>query len=329
MFSLILLVLAVVAWNYYQYVRFEKERKLVNGTDGKPSECLSNKNVVITGASSGIGLQLARHYAAKGKKNKLVLAARNIEQLEKIKSDILKEFQDNSPEVFCVKTDVSVEDECKQLIEQSLQLLNERIDVIYLNAGRSSVQTLKAATSLDGHRSLMETNFFGCVAPTFYLLPHLREKQQSHCAICVVSSLAGLNGVPYRTAYSSSKFALHGFYEALKLELMQEGIYGKKVSLFMVCPGFVQTEIHFNALGTENKDRSSIKRDLKEFMTVEECVDRMVTNVEGRYGSFLYIVPYTERFLLQYIRPWMPSFLIDKIVLSKGGSVQIESDKSQ
>ena len=128
----------------------------------------------------------------------------------------------------------------------------------------------------------------------------------------------------YRTAYSSSKFALHGFYEALKLELLKEGIYGKKVTISIVCPGFVKTQIHFNALGTENKSASNIKRDLSQFMEVDECVSRMVTNVEGKNGDFLFIVPYTERFLIQYFRPWMPAPIIEYILLKKGDSVQIE-----
>ena len=108
------------------------------------------------------------------------------------------------------------------------------------------------------------------------------------------------------------------------MELLKEGIYGKKITLSVCCPGFVKTQIHFNALGTENKNSSNIKRDLSEFMEVDECVARIVTNVEGKNGDFLYIVPYTERFLIQYFRPWMPAFIIERILLKKGDSVQID-----
>ncbi|EFC39801.1 predicted protein [Naegleria gruberi] len=317
--GVLLLLIGVIGLNVFRYLEFEKERKRVNS-----EECLSNRHIIITGASSGIGEQLLRHYCTIGKRNKIVITARNVEKLQELKEIMLKEYSGKGHEIFCVKTDVSVDEECKNLIELSAKYLNERIDVIYLNAGRSAVQMFAQATNLDGHRSLMETNFFGCVTPTFYLMKHLREKQESHCSICVVSSLAGLSGVCYRTAYSSSKFALHGFYEALKLELLKEGIYGKKVTISIVCPGFVKTQIHFNALGTENKSASNVKRDLSQFMEVDECVSRMVTNVEGKNGDFLFIVPYTERFLIQYFRPWMPAPIIEYILLKKGDSVQIE-----
>ncbi|KAG2373178.1 hypothetical protein C9374_012780 [Naegleria lovaniensis] len=302
---------------YYRYLQFEKERKKVNS-----EECLSRKHVVITGASSGIGEQLVKHYCQIGRKNKIVLAARNLEKLNEVKETLLKEYSERGHDILCLKIDVSVESDCKELIEKSLSYLNDRIDTIYLNAGRSSLQPLSEAKDLEGHRSLMNTNFYGCIAPTFYLLPHLRERQNTNCHICVVSSLAGLTGVIRRTAYSASKFALHGFYESLKLELMKEGIYGKKVTLSLVCPGFVKTAIHFNALGTQ--ESSHVKRDLSEFMSVEECVERMVTNTEGSNSQFLFIVPYTERLLIQYVRPWVPSSIIDRIVLKKGESVQID-----
>ena len=125
------------------------------------------------------------------------MAARNLEKLEEIKENILKEYPNKGNEIHCLKIDVSVESNCKVLIEKSLSLLDGRIDTIYLNAGRSAVQMLSQAPNLDGHRSLMDTNFFGCVAPIYFLLPHLKEKQQRHCTICVVSSLAGLTGVWY------------------------------------------------------------------------------------------------------------------------------------
>nr|CAG4709923.1 unnamed protein product [Naegleria fowleri] len=302
---------------YYRYLEFEKERKKVNS-----EEYLSRKHVVITGASSGIGEQLCKHYCQVGRKNKIVIAARNVDKLNELKESLLKEYSNRGHDILCLKIDVSVESDCKELIEKSLSFLDDRIDTIYLNAGRSSLQILSEAKDLEGHRALMNTNFYGCIAPTFYLLPHLRERQNSNCHICVVSSLAGLTGVCRRTAYSASKFALHGFYEALKLELMKEGIYGKKVTLSLVCPGFVKTAIHFNALGT--KESTNVKRDLNEFMSVEECVERMVTNTEGANSQFLFIVPYTERLLIQYIRPWIPSLILDKIVLKKGDSVQLD-----
>lgn len=166
---------------------------------------MNNKVVIITGASSGIGKALAYEFAGRGAK--LVLAARNIQKLNEIKADL------SSIKILSIKTDVSKEEDCRNLVEKTIEKWG-RVDVLINNAG-ISMRALFADMNLDVMRRLMDVNFWGTVYCTKYALPYILEQRGS---VVGVISIAGYIGLPGRTAYSASKFAIRGFLDTLRVE---------------------------------------------------------------------------------------------------------------
>ena len=158
---------------------------------------MKNKVVIITGASSGIGLACAREFAAQG--SKIVMAARSIEKLKEVEN----ELRNNGTEVISVQTDVSKEDDCRRLIEETVQAFG-KIDILINNAG-ISMRANFLDVELDVLRRLMDVNFWGTVYCTKYALPYILKEKGS---VVGVSSIAGYLGLPGRTGYSSSKFAM-------------------------------------------------------------------------------------------------------------------------
>lgn len=243
---------------------------------------------VITGASDGIGAQVARDIAGRQRESaRLVLAARNADALQAVAS----ECQALGAQALVVRTDVAVESDCRALIDAALAA-HGRIDSLINNAGVSAQALLSEVRAEDLHwyETLMRINLWGSVWCTHAALPHLKASQGR---IVAVSSLAGLVGVPGRTAYSASKFAMTGFFEALRVELKPSG-----VSVTTAYPGVVATRIRhrgYNARG-EPAGSSGLKEDAA--MSVEECarliVDGMlerrrevVMTAQGRVGRFL------------------------------------------
>ena len=167
---------------------------------------MTNQVVIITGASSGIGKACAYDFARKGAN--VVMAARNEEALNAIAGDL----QSENLSVMAVKTDVSVEDDCKNLIDKTIESFGE-IHVLINNAG-ISMRGLFQETSLDVLRKLMDINYWGAVYCTRYALPHILKNKGS---VVGISSIGGFQGLPGRTGYSSSKFAMHGFLETLRV----------------------------------------------------------------------------------------------------------------
>ncbi|WLI91779.1 SDR family oxidoreductase [Massilia sp. R2A-15] len=245
--------------------------------------------VVITGASDGIGAEMARRIAAKqGGGVALVLAARSREALESVAGacDAL------GAQTLVCPTDVGVQAQCVALIDAAVAKFG-RIDVLVNNAGRSAQALFEDVADLGWYEELMRINLWGSVWCTHAALPHLKASRGS---IVAVSSLAGLVGVPGRTAYAATKFAMTGFFEALRIELNGAG-----VSVTTAYPGVVATKIRhrgFNAAG-QQAGSSGLKED--GAMTVEECarliVDGMnarkrdvVMTLQGKAGRFLKLV---------------------------------------
>jgi short-subunit dehydrogenase len=242
--------------------------------------------VVITGASDGIGAEIARQLAAKeGAALALVLAARNTQQLDAVARDCMA----LGAEALAVPTDVSVQEQCRGLAAAAVERFG-RIDVLVNNAGRSAHALFEDVADLGWYEELMRVNLWGAVWCTQAALPHLKAARGS---IVAVSSLAGLVGVPGRTAYSATKFAMSGFFEALRAELKGAG-----VSVTLAYPGVVATRIRhrgFNADG-QPLGKSSLKEE--GAMPVAECarliVDGMnrrrrevVMTAKGKLGRFL------------------------------------------
>lgn len=230
------------------------------------------KTIVITGASDGIGAEAARQLARRhGKEVALVLAARGPAKL----NEVALQCAAHGCDTLVVRTDVSDEAACRHLIDATVARFG-RLDVLINNAGMSAHALFEEVDANDLHwyEDLMRINLWGSVWCTHAALPHLRASRGS---IVAVSSLAGLVGVPGRTAYSASKFAMTGFFEALRAELRPAG-----VSVTTAYPGVVDTEIRrrgFNALG-EAAGRSGLKED--QAMPVQECARLILLGLERR-----------------------------------------------
>ncbi len=228
------------------------------------------KVIVITGSSDGIGAEMARQLArSDGAGVALVLAARNAAALQQVAA----ECAETGAQTLVVPTDVSQQAQCQALVAAAVARFG-RIDILINNAGRSAHALLEEVADLAWYEELMRINLWGSVWCTHAALPYLK---QSRGGIVAVSSLAGLIGVPGRTAYSATKFAMGGFFEALRAELKPAG-----VSVTLAYPGVVATQIRyrgFNAAGGA-LGRSSLKED--KAMPVEECAGLIVAGMKAR-----------------------------------------------
>jgi short-subunit dehydrogenase len=214
--------------------------------------------VIVTGSSAGIGKSLAIQLAGQGAK--VAIAARRAERLEQIAGDC----RASGGEVLVIPTDVSDESQCKNLIERTVEKYGQ-LDMLINNAGMAASALLDEFPDLNLFRQTMEINFYGTVYCTYYALPHLK---QGEGRIVAVSSLGGKSAIPYNTPYCSSKYAVHGFFDSLRMELVQHG-----VSCTVICPWWVATEFHEAQLAKDGKARGSIGRAYytKKTMTSDQC----------------------------------------------------------
>lgn len=235
----------------------------MNGA-GKP------RVVVITGASDGIGAEMARQLASKeGAGIALVLAARNAAQLDAVAGECAA----FGAQTLAVPTDVGIQIQCRRLIVSGIERFG-RIDVLVNNAGRSAHALFEEVEDLSWYEELMRVNLWGSVWCTQAALPALKASQGK---IVAVSSLAGLVGVPGRTAYSASKFAMTGFFEALRAE-----VKGAGVSVTTAYPGVVATQIRYRGFNAQGAAMGSSALKEEGAMSVEECARLIIAGMDGR-----------------------------------------------
>ncbi|HPO15332.1 MAG TPA: SDR family oxidoreductase [Candidatus Hydrogenedentes bacterium] len=223
--------------------------------------------IVVTGASEGIGRALCMALAQQ--RPKLALAARNRERLETLKADV----EALGAEALVVPLDVTDEAACKSLIDQTVAAFG-RLDVLVNNAGGTMWAKLEDIQDTSIFERLMRLNYLGSVFCTYYALPHLKKAQGR---IVGIASVAGLNGVPTRSGYSASKHAMFGFFDSLRIEVKEYG-----VSVTMVAPDFVLSEVHRRALDAEGKPLGVSPMQEKKIMTAEQCAAMIVTAMERR-----------------------------------------------
>ena len=232
----------------------------------RKSQFFKDKVMIITGASSGIGLASVRLFASYGAK--LVMAARSIDKLEAIAKEL-----GNDPEyVICVKTDVSVEEDCRNLIEKAVSHYG-RIDFLINNAGLSMRASFKEV-ELSVIRRLMEVNFWGTVYCTKYALPYLLESKGS---VTGVISVAGYAGLPGRTGYTTSKFAIRGFLETLRMEHLEDGLH-----VMVFAPGYTASNVRNAALLADGTPQGSTPKDESKLMTAESVAEKLATGLFRR-----------------------------------------------
>lgn len=224
------------------------------------------KTVLITGASSGIGEALAYEAAAKG--YNIVIAARNFEKLNavKLKCDTIG---GHTEIVLC---DVSKKEDCEHLINETIRHFSQ-LDLLINNAG-ISMRALFADCDLSVIESVMAINFWGTVYCTRYAMPYLLKSKGS---VVGVSSIAGIKGLPARTGYSASKFAMHGFLESLRIENRKTGLH-----VLIACPGYTASNIRNTALNKEGGQQSESPFDESKLMQPEEVASEIFKAIDKK-----------------------------------------------
>ena len=227
---------------------------------------MKNKLVIVTGASSGIGKAFAEKFAQQGAN--LVLAARSGDKLR----EVAEKVSSYGVEVLSVVTDVSKEEDCKNLVEEALIKFG-RIDVLVNNAG-ISMRAVFADLDISVLKKVMDVNFWGTVYCTRYAMASLLVNKGS---VVGVSSIAGYKGLPGRTGYSSSKFAMHGFLEALRIENIKKGLH-----ILIACPGFTASNIRNTALSGDGSLQGETPRDEQKMMQPNQVAAYIVDAVVKR-----------------------------------------------
>ena len=227
---------------------------------------MKEKVVVITGATSGIGKACAIEFANAGAS--VVIAGRDEKKLKESEEEIKKITAD----VLSVQCDVSREEDCKKLMDETIKKFN-RADVLINNAGLS-MRALFGETDLSVLKKLMDTNFWGTVYCTKYALPYLLKAKGS---VVGISSIAGKKGLPGRSGYSSSKFAMEGFLETLRIENLKNDLH-----VLVACPGFTTSNIRSTALSKDGTAQGESPRDEQKMMSAEEVALHIFNAVKNR-----------------------------------------------
>lgn len=249
---------------------------------------------MITGASSGIGEATAYAFASLG--CKVVLAARSVDKLEAVKNKCTT----LGGESFVVKCDVSLENDCKQLIAETVKKFGT-VDILINNAG-ISMRALFSELDMQVLKQVFDINFWGTVYCTKYAMPYLLQQKGS---VLGVSSVAGIKGLPGRTGYSASKFAMNGFMEALRIENRKTGVY-----VGVICPGYTASNIRNTALNKEGKAQTETPLDESKLMQPEEVAAVMVEMIRNRRAE---VVLTAQGKLTKWLNKFFPRW-VDQLV---------------
>jgi short-subunit dehydrogenase len=231
----------------------------------------SNKVVWITGASSGIGEELAQQLAPQGAH--LILSSRNKEKLQ-----MLRENLSNHKKHLIVPLDLEDSSNFDELAKKVFDEFG-RIDIL-INNGGISQRANASDSSMEVNRKIMEVDFFGNIALTKAVLPFMQMQKSGQ--ILVISSVAGKFGFFLRSAYSAAKHALHGYYESLALEEEHNGI-----SVTIVCPGKINTPISTNAINADGNKHGIMDHNQETGMPVGVCVKRMLHALQSKKREVL------------------------------------------
>lgn len=258
---------------------------------------LKDRVVWVTGASSGIGEQLAYQLAAKGAK--LILSARNIQALESVAAGCSK------TDVRVLKVDLSDSFSLPAKAKEAETIFGP-VDVL-INNGGISQRSLILDTKMDVFRKLMEVNYFGAIALSTALLPGMVRRQSGHHV--VITSTVGIINTPYRSGYGASKHALHGFYDALRAEHHDDNI---KVTL--AAPGYTVTNVSKNALTGDGGAQGTMDDTTARGMTAAKCASIIIDAIEKEKNA-VYMGGIKERLGIYAKRfwPWLAAKVIRRI----------------
>ena len=250
------------------------------------------KVVVITGGSDGIGKALVELYLNNGAK--VATCARNYEKLYQLQS------AHSGKPLFIHATDVSKEIDCRGFIDAVLKEFGT-IDILINNAG-VSMRALVQDVDLDTIRRVMDINFWGTVYCTKFALDYIVKNKGT---VVGVSSIAGYRGLPGRSGYSASKYAVNGWLEALRTELLESG-----ANVMWVCPGFTSSNIRNAALNSKGESQGESPMDEGAMMSSDECASHIAHAIEKRKRTL--VLTFTGKRAV-FMNKFFPS-LADKLV---------------
>lgn len=251
---------------------------------------MKNKVVIITGGSSGIGRACAKVFAKHGAK--VIITGRNERNL----SETIECFEKEGLKISSFVSDVSIEEDNKRMAEWAVQQFG-KIDVLINNAG-ISMRAMFSDVDLSVIKRVMDINFYGTVYATKYCLPEIIKKK-GH--VVGISSIAGYRGLPARTGYSASKFAMMGFLESLRTELLNTGVH-----VLVACPGFTSSNIRNTALQANGSNQSESPIDESKIMSAEEVATIIYKATVKRKRS---IVLTTQGNLTVWLNKLFPKFM--------------------
>jgi short-subunit dehydrogenase len=253
---------------------------------------LQNKVIWITGASSGIGEALV--YELAKQHTKLILSSRRIEELQRVKGNCPINRQ---IDISILPLDLSEASTIQLSSEAAIQLFGH-IDIL-INNGGISQRALAKETILEVDRKIMEVDYFGTIALTKSLIPHFLQRKQGH--FVTISSITGIIGTPYRTAYAAAKHALQGFFNSLRAELWKEN---PSIYVTMICPGWTNTNLSITALKGDGSTQNKKDETHEQGLTPTFVAKKIVNAIEKRRRE-IYVGGWKET-LAAYLHRFVP-----------------------
>ena len=259
-----------------------------------------NKTVFITGASRGIGKAIALRLAKEGAN--IIVAAKSVEENPKLGGTIFsaaQEIEEAGGKALAVQCDIRFEDQIKNAVDKAVETFGG-IDILINNAG-ISMRTLLKDAEMDVFKKVMDINFWGTVYCTKFALDSILKNKGS---IVGMSSVAGYRGLPGRSGYSASKFAVNGWLEALRTELLESG-----VNVMWVCPGYTKSNIRNAALDKNARPQGESPLKEEKLMSAQECANHIIKAIEKRKRTL--VLTFTGKETV-YLNKFFPS-LTDKL----------------
>ena len=268
------------------------------------SNFFRGKVVVVTGGTDGIGKAMVEQLLREGAR--VSTCGRNQDKIYQLQ----KEYPSSA--LHCMVTDVSSENDCRLFIERTCAVFGE-VDILINNAGISMRALMKEATT-EVIRNVMDINFFGTVYCTHYALSSIMERKGT---IVGVSSIAGYRGLPGRSGYSASKFALQGWLESLRTEMMEEGVH-----VMWVCPGFTTSNIRQAALNKNAEAHGETSMDEGKMMPASVCAGHILLAIAKRKRTL--VLTFTGKrtvFLNRFFPAWADK-LVHQFFFKEGKLIQ-------
>jgi short-subunit dehydrogenase len=264
------------------------------------SAYFKDKVIVVTGGTDGIGKALVDALLSMGAK--VATCGRNHDKLYSLQAEYPSAF------LHTMVADVSSENDCRRFIDTTIKNFGG-IDILINNAGVSMRALLKEANT-DVIKKVMDINFYGTVYCTKYALDSIIERKGT---IVGISSIAGYRGLPGRSGYSASKFAVQGWLEAIKTELMADGVH-----VMWVCPGFTTSNIRNAALNKDSQSHGDTPMDESKMMTAERCAEHILKAIQKKKRTLVLTFTGKRTVFMQKFFPKLADKLVHKFFFNDG-----------